>query len=92
MKMEELIQKVSEIYREERNKEYDLKRELLDIENSLVEVKRTCGENITLAEYNKLVARKEILEKEIELKKQYHEGISCVREMLMDLGFDTEIK
>ena len=32
------------------------------------------------------------LKQAIKMKEQYCEGISCVRELLMDLGFDTKIK
>lgn len=92
MKMESLIQKISEMYRKEINKESDLQRELWSVECSLAEAEKTDGENITLAEYNNLLSRKERLTKEIELIQQYQEGISDVREMLMDLGFDTKIK
>lgn len=91
MKMIEIINKISVVYREECDKANELRKELWDIEKSLIEVEKTYGENITLAEYHRLTSRKEVLIKEIELKKQYCEGISCVREMLMDLGFDTEI-
>lgn len=91
MQMLELVQKISVIYREERDKINDMRKELWDIEKILIEVDKTYGENITLAEYHRLTSRKEMLIKEIELKKQYREGISCIREMLMDLGFDTDI-
>lgn len=91
MKMLELIEKVSEVYRDERGKECDLQTELWHIKQSLAEAEETGGEKITLAEYTALTAREKELTKEIELKKQYYEGISCVREMLMDLGFDSEI-
>lgn len=91
MKMSELIEKVSEVYRDECGKEYDLQTELLDIKQSLAEADETSGEKITLAKYTALTAREKELTREIELKKQYYEGISCVREMLMDLGFDSEI-
>lgn len=91
MKMSELIEKVSEVYRDERGKEYDLQTELLDIKQSLAEADETGGEEITLAKYTALTAREKELTREIELKKQYYEGISCIREMLMDLGFDSEI-
>lgn len=91
MKMIDIIQKVSEVYREEREKISKLQKELTNINNSLEEVKRTNGENITYAEYYKLIERRHIITKTIEPMEQYCEGISCVREMLMDLGFDTDI-
>lgn len=91
MKMMELIEKVSEVYRDERGKEYDLQTELSSVKQSLAEAEKTHGEKITHAEYTALVAREKELARKIELKKQYYEGISYIREMLMDLGFDSEI-
>ena len=46
----------------------------------------------TIAKYNELNRKREWLKRKINNKEQYCEGISCVREILMDLGFDTEIK
>lgn len=92
MKMEELVQKVSVIYREERGKEYDLRAELRQVEAELYEAERKGGENITLARHNELTTKREWLKHELSKKEQYCEGISCVREMLMDLGFDTEVQ
>lgn len=91
MKMEELIQKISIFYREERDKVNEMRKELWDIEEKLLKAERTNGKNITLEEYRKLTRRIEELTRKVDLKKQYCEGISCVREMLMDLGFDTYI-
>lgn len=88
MKMNELIDKVSILYREERNKVVDLENEL----NSILITLTDKGEDITLGEYNRIVKRDGELVKEIELKKQYCDGISCVRELLMSLGFGTEIE
>ena len=92
MKMEELIQKASEIYREEIGKAYGLQRALGYVEKQLEEIEQTHGENITLAEYDRLTEQKSKLTEELELKKAYCEGIYCVREMFMDLGFNTNIK
>ena len=91
MQMIELVQKISIIYREERDKVSEMRKKLWDIEEELLKVERTNGKNITLEEYRKLTRRIEELTREVDLKEQYCEGISCVREMLMDLGFDTDI-
>lgn len=92
MKMQELIDKVSVMYRTERDKVYNLKQELSSIELSLMDANKTNFENISHADYQSFVTRSEFLRQEIRLRTQHYEGISCVREMLMDLGFDTEIK
>ena len=88
MKMNELIDSVSIIYREEMKKEDDMRNELYSIINTLDDK----GEDVTLAEYNKLIKRKEKLIEDVNLKREYCNGISCVREFLMGLGFDTEVK
>lgn len=92
MKMEEIIDKVSELYRGERKGINELETELLQIVRNLNEAYLDKGENITLAEYTSLCERKNYLEKEIELKAEHCEGIFAVREMLMDIGFDTEVE
>lgn len=92
MKMKEIIEKVSELYREERGKEYDLQQELNDVSTELAEADHERGENITLARYQYLRARKMALRNEIDLLRSYYNGMSAVRELLMDLGFDTEVK
>jgi hypothetical protein len=92
MKMCEVIDKVSVFYREERKKTTSLQDELNSILVNLEEVRESEGKNITLADYNDLLERKEFLVKAIEIQTKYCDGIACAREILMDLGFDTEIK
>lgn len=91
MKIEELVDKVSAIYRAERDEVYKLKQELNSIERSLMEAKETNFENISHADYQAFVTRGTILKQNICLKTEHYKGISCIREMLMDLGFDTDI-
>lgn len=92
MKMRELIQKVSEVYREERGEVCDLITELRQVDSELYDADYNDGKNTTIAKYNELNRKREWLKRKINNKEQYCEGISCVREILMDLGFDTEIK
>jgi hypothetical protein len=92
MTIEDLVQKVSEIYRAKRDELSKLTRELLNVKYSIEEAKETYGKNITLGEYNKLIVREQALDTQAALLKSYCDGISCVREMLMDLGFDTEVE
>lgn len=92
MKIIELVEKISVVYREQCNKVSEIQKELWDIEEKLLRVEQTNGKNITVEEYRKLTRRIEDLTREVELKKQYCEGISCAREMLMDLGFNTDVK
>lgn len=92
MKMEELVQKVSELYREQRGIECDMNARLRKVEAELYEAECQGCNKITVARYNDLKRESEALKHSIKMKDQYCEGISTVREMLMDLGFDTEIE
>lgn len=92
MKMLDVIDKVSEIYRAERDYVSALEKERVSVYRLLCEAEETHGENITVARYQHLKNRFCYLEKEIDLKTQHCEGISCVREMLMDMGFDAEVE
>lgn len=92
MKMEELVQKVSELYREQRGIESNIHNELRKVETELYDADYEGGKNITVARYKELERKRENLKNALKMKDQYCEGISIVRELLMDLGFDTEIK
>ena len=92
MKMEEVVQKVSELYREQRGIESGMRVELRKVEAELYDADYESGKNITVARYKELERNRENLKIAIKMKDQYCEGISIVRELLMDLGFDTEIK
>lgn len=91
MKMEEIIQKISELYREQRGTESDMRTRLREVEAELYEADYEGGKNITVAKYNELSKERDALKQCIKLKGHYCEGISIVRELLMDLGFDTEV-
>ena len=91
MKMEEVIQKVSAVYREGLGEAYDLRSALRQVEAELYDAEYNGGKNTTLAKYKALTAERERLKYELIKKDQYCDGISCVRELLMDLGFDTEV-
>ncbi len=91
MKMKEVIDRVSELYRENGGR-IELRDELLSVERKIREVHDTKGEYITVAEFKYLENRYKELKTEIALKESYYDGIFAVRELLMDLGFDTEVK
>ena len=92
MKMSDIIQGVSEIYRQMRGHVTNLQDELNDVKLQLKNIIETKGENVTLQQYENLCKREKALTMEIALKTQYYEGISCAREYLMDLGFDVEVE
>jgi hypothetical protein len=91
MKMSEIIDKVSELYRSELKASKTMHKELEDVTLKLMEADKAHGENITLANYQYLKARRIALRSEIDLHAKYCNGISAAREILMDLDFDTEV-
>ena len=91
IKAEEIIEKISKLYRDERNKEGVLFKELQDISFTLEQHKDDGYKNITVVEYENLKKLQRILEQNKKLQEKYCDGISTVRELLMDLGFDTVI-
>lgn len=90
MELRDIIEKVSEMYRDERGKINDLYDELRDIGKILDQY--DIGDKLLLSEYRRLINRKCDLQDEILRRKAYAEGISDVRELLMDIGFDIEIE
>ena len=92
MKIKEIVDKVSVLYRDQIGERFDLHQRRIEINKALNEAHLTKYENITVAEYNSLQTELKHLDKQIDMKDQFCEGISCVRELLMDLGFNTEVK
>lgn len=92
MKMSEIIEEVSKLYRSELSHRRELQDEYNDVVRKLLKADHERGENITLAEYQYLKARKIALQQFIGEADKYCEGVSDVREILMDLGFDTEVE
>ena len=91
MQMSEIIDKVSELYRTEVNHIKTLRNEYNEVCKKLAKADHERGETITLAEYQYLKARKQYLRTELDFIGRYCDGIETVRELLMDLGFETEV-
>ena len=92
MKMQKVIDAVSKEYRLRLNELSLLRKQHALTVRLITEAKRQNGENIILAEYNRLERDLKFLEHEIFKREQFLEGFSCAREVLMDLGFDTEVE
>lgn len=92
MKMNDIVRAVSAIYRVKRNEIAVTKSRLRTVEEALFNAKRTGFKEITVARHNELLDEKRVLEQMINNMEQYCEGVSCVREYLMNLGFDTEVE
>ena len=90
MELRDIIEKVSEMYRNERGKTIDLYDELRDIRRLLTQ--DNIGDKLLLAEYRQLIDRESDVLDEIHRIEAYAKGISDVRELLMDIGFDVKIE
>lgn len=88
MKMQEIIDKVSILYRDELRKVDGVRDELY----SIIDTLNDKGNDITLGEYKDLMQRKEKVTEDIKQLKHYCDGVSYVRELLMDLGFETKVE
>ncbi len=91
IRIREIVDKVSELYRDEKKKVSDLSDELNSIYLELSKHEKDGGKNITVAEYEKLKMQKYTLEQNKRSQKKYCDGIFMARELLMDLGFDTVV-
>ena len=90
MELRDIIEKVSEIYRDENGKINDLYQELREIGKILDDDDQL--ESLLYSEYRHLINKKCDLQEEVFRRKAYAEGISDVRELLMDIGFDIKIE
>ena len=92
MKMQEIIDKVSELYRNELSYRKELQRGYTIVVNELLTADHNGGKNITYDRYQMLKAKKLALQQSMNDADKYCDGIATVRELLMDLGFDTEVE
>ena len=90
MELRDIINDVSEFYRNENGKISELCQELRDIEKVL---DRGDMENeLLLSEYRRLINRKCDLQDEISTRRAFAEGILETRELLMNIGFNIKIE
>ena len=90
MELRDIINDVSEFYRNENGKIGELCQELRDIEKVL---DRDDMENeLLLSEYRRLINRKCDLQDEISRRRAFAEGILETRELLMNIGFNIKIE
>ncbi len=92
IRIREIVEKVSQLYRDERGKVSDLSDELNSVCLELNLHEKDGYQNITVAEYNKLKTRKDILMQNKKGHEKYCDGIFEARELLMDFGFDTVVE
>ena len=93
MKMMDVIEKISELYRLEQNSILSMRQEKQCVEFLLMKAEEKHYENITAAEYKRLTLKKTTLDNEIKNKKTYCQGIFDTREFLMDMvsSFDAKL-
>lgn len=89
IRIREIVDKVSKLYRDERKKVNEFSDELNAVYLELNKHEKDDGKNITVNEYEKLKMRKHTLMQDKKSHEKYCEGIFAARELLMDLGFDT---
>lgn len=91
IKMQDVIQKVSDEYRSKRDEANAIRDELRNIKDEIAEAHLQMGENITMARYKQLTKRQVELEEVLKLKQQFCDGMAYTRELLMDFGFDIDV-
>ena len=91
--IKDVIDKVSELYREELARGKEIYRELSQINIRLAESEFKHGTDLTVAEFNELQERKEYLERERDRTRAVADGIEYVREVLfvMEAGNDKTL-
>lgn len=92
MRMHNVIEKVSKAYRLRLNELSHLKKEHALTVRLISEARIQNGENLTHAEYMRLEKDQKLLEQKIFDLEKFCEGFEAAREVLMDLGFDTEVE
>lgn len=92
MKMSEVIEKVSELYRDELSYRRELQRGYTLVVNELLTADHNGGKNITYDRYQMLKAKKLALQQSMNDTDKFCDGVAAVRELLMDLGFETEVE
>ena len=90
MELRDIINDVSEFYRNENGKIGDLCQELINIDRILV--RDDIGDKISLNEYQRLINRKCDLQDEISRSKAFAEGILETRKLLTNIGFNIKIE
>jgi len=90
--MHYVIEKVSQAYRSRLNELSHLKKEHTLTVQLISEARIQRGENLTHAEYMQLEKDQKFLEQKIFDLEKFCAGFEAAREVLMDLGFDTEVE
>lgn len=93
MKMIDIINEVTALYRKEQRAVLRMSNERLSIEQALYEAQKNEYKNITAAEYMAMTAKKAVLDGLIETKEHYCLGISDAREVLFNMAesFNEEV-
>lgn len=90
MELRDIINDVSEFYRNENGKIGELCQELRNIDRILD--RDDIGDEISLSEYRRLINRKCDLQDEISRSKAFAEGILETRKLLTNIGFNIKIE
>ena len=92
MKMDAIISKVSQLYRESLKKEEEYRLRKFELTKEYREIEEKKRKHLPSMHELDVLQELDEAEKMLEKAKAYSDGIGAVREMLMDLGFDTEVE
>lgn len=85
MKIDEIIDKLSVLYRASRANVNELTKKKMTLEQELFYAKENRFENITHAKYEQITLSIQCLESEIKEKEKYCDGIFDAREVFLNL-------
>lgn len=92
MKMDAIISKVSQLYRESLKKEEECRLRKFELTKEYREIEEKKSRHLPFMHELDVLRELDEAEKMLEKAKAYSDGIGIVREMLMDLDFDTEVE
>lgn len=91
MKLAEIINGLSELYRKERASLAEMNKELFDVSKQLAEAAMTNGQYITLKKHRELEVQRDNLIASVEAQEHFCDGMEVAREYLMNICFETEV-
>ena len=94
MKLTDIINEVSGLYREDLRKITEMRTELMTLQDELRKAVDDEWQHITVARRNEIHSRIDILDRNIEKTVRQSEGISDVRELLFTFydSYDPELE
>jgi hypothetical protein len=94
MKLTDIINEVSGLYREDLRKITEMRTELMTLQDELRKAADNGWENISVARRGEINSQIQILDRNIEKTVRHSEGVSDVRELLFTFydSYDAELE